>query len=263
MPVMHDCHAYSAFPFARVPVPAWRHVPQPDRRPAAQGQHQPAAGARLLAWPGGSAPGSAAGVLHRRRRCGCAGRNSAGRNLAGRDLAGRDLAGRGGVPGAQRGPWPGGAGGALPGGRAGRNERPGMGRRACRRARRRSWTAPRRRTGCGKRRRGRGRVAGARGWVACRDASHREERRRPGRCDPAIGVYVFVASAGGAVGLLAGGILTQAINWHWIFFVNLPIGIVTAVLALRVVPRSVARSARRPGPGQHAGRPARRSSMGS
>jgi EmrB/QacA subfamily drug resistance transporter len=53
----------------------------------------------------------------------------------------------------------------------------------------------------------------------------------------AIGVYAFVASAGGAVGLLAGGILTQAINWHWIFFVNLPIGIVTAILALRVVPR--------------------------
>src|SRR3954463_14949053 len=37
----------------------------------------------------------------------------------------------------------------------------------------------------------------------------------------AIGVFAFVASAGGAVGLLAGGILTQAINWHWIFFVNL------------------------------------------
>src|SRR3954465_5079007 len=53
----------------------------------------------------------------------------------------------------------------------------------------------------------------------------------------AIGVYAFVASAGGAVGLLAGGILTQAINWHWIFFVNVPIGIVTAVLALRLLPR--------------------------
>src|ERR1700729_2954700 len=53
----------------------------------------------------------------------------------------------------------------------------------------------------------------------------------------AIGVYAFVASAGGAVGLLAGGILTQAINWHCIFFVNLPIGIATAVLALRVVPQ--------------------------
>jgi MFS family permease len=51
----------------------------------------------------------------------------------------------------------------------------------------------------------------------------------------AIGVYAFVASAGGAVGLLAGGVLTQSINWHWIFFINLPIGIVTAVLALRYV----------------------------
>src|SRR4051812_21849233 len=35
----------------------------------------------------------------------------------------------------------------------------------------------------------------------------------------AIGVYAFVASAGGAVGLLAGGVLTQVINWHWIFFI--------------------------------------------
>src|ERR671916_208079 len=37
----------------------------------------------------------------------------------------------------------------------------------------------------------------------------------------AIGVYAFVASAGGSVGLLAGGVLTQSINWHWIFFVNI------------------------------------------
>ena len=51
----------------------------------------------------------------------------------------------------------------------------------------------------------------------------------------AIGVYSFVASAGGSVGLLAGGILTQGINWHWIFFVNIPIGIATAVLALRLL----------------------------
>ena len=41
----------------------------------------------------------------------------------------------------------------------------------------------------------------------------------------AIGVYSFVASAGASIGLLAGGVLTEAINWHWIFFVNLPIGI--------------------------------------
>src|SRR4051812_37271275 len=52
----------------------------------------------------------------------------------------------------------------------------------------------------------------------------------------AIGVYSFVASAGGAVGLLLGGVLTQAISWHWIFFVNLPVGIATAIAALRLLP---------------------------
>ena len=52
----------------------------------------------------------------------------------------------------------------------------------------------------------------------------------------AIGVFAFVASAGGAVGLLAGGVLTQAINWHWIFFVNVPIGVATVLLARRFVP---------------------------
>jgi EmrB/QacA subfamily drug resistance transporter len=52
----------------------------------------------------------------------------------------------------------------------------------------------------------------------------------------AIGVYAFVASAGGAVGLLAGGVLTESINWHWIFFVNLPIGLITAVLVTRLLP---------------------------
>jgi EmrB/QacA subfamily drug resistance transporter len=51
----------------------------------------------------------------------------------------------------------------------------------------------------------------------------------------AIGVFAFVASAGGSIGLLLGGAITQAINWHWIFFVNLPIGILTAVLATRLV----------------------------
>jgi EmrB/QacA subfamily drug resistance transporter len=51
----------------------------------------------------------------------------------------------------------------------------------------------------------------------------------------AIGVYSFVASAGASIGLLAGGVLTQAINWHWIFFVNLPIGVATAVLAVRLL----------------------------
>jgi EmrB/QacA subfamily drug resistance transporter len=53
----------------------------------------------------------------------------------------------------------------------------------------------------------------------------------------AIGVYSFVASAGGSIGLLAGGVLTQAINWHWIFFVNIPIGIATAIAAGRLIPK--------------------------
>ncbi len=51
----------------------------------------------------------------------------------------------------------------------------------------------------------------------------------------AIGVFSFVASAGASIGLLAGGLITQAVSWHWIFFVNLPIGIVIAVLASRLL----------------------------
>ncbi len=51
----------------------------------------------------------------------------------------------------------------------------------------------------------------------------------------AISLYSFVASAGASIGLLAGGVLTEALNWHWIFFVNIPIGIVTGVLALRLL----------------------------
>jgi EmrB/QacA subfamily drug resistance transporter len=52
----------------------------------------------------------------------------------------------------------------------------------------------------------------------------------------AIGVYTFVAVAGGSIGLLVGGVLTQTINWHWIFFVNLPIGVATGLAAVRLVP---------------------------
>jgi EmrB/QacA subfamily drug resistance transporter len=62
---------------------------------------------------------------------------------------------------------------------------------------------------------------------------------RPSEQAKAIGVYSFVAAAGGAIGLLAGGVLTQAINWHWIFFVNVPIGVITAVLASRLLPNDV------------------------
>ena len=52
----------------------------------------------------------------------------------------------------------------------------------------------------------------------------------------AIGVYTFVAVAGGSIGLLLGGVLTETINWHWIFFVNIPIGVATALAAIRLVP---------------------------
>lgn len=59
---------------------------------------------------------------------------------------------------------------------------------------------------------------------------------KPAEQAKAIGVFSFVAAAGAAVGLLAGGVLTQALNWHWIFLVNLPIGIAAFVLAIRLVP---------------------------
>ena len=45
----------------------------------------------------------------------------------------------------------------------------------------------------------------------------------------AMSAYVFVAVGGGSIGLLAGGVLTQALSWHWIFFVNVPVGIATFV----------------------------------
>jgi EmrB/QacA subfamily drug resistance transporter len=46
----------------------------------------------------------------------------------------------------------------------------------------------------------------------------------------AMSVYVFVSVAGGSIGLLAGGLLTEALSWHWVFFVNLPIGVATFAL---------------------------------
>jgi EmrB/QacA subfamily drug resistance transporter len=53
----------------------------------------------------------------------------------------------------------------------------------------------------------------------------------------AIGIYAFIASAGGAIGLLLGGVITESINWHWIFFINVPIGVATVALTSRLVPR--------------------------
>lgn len=51
----------------------------------------------------------------------------------------------------------------------------------------------------------------------------------------AIGVFSFTASAGGSIGLLVGGVITQLINWHWIFLINVPIGTIAFVVATRVL----------------------------
>ncbi len=51
----------------------------------------------------------------------------------------------------------------------------------------------------------------------------------------AMGIYAFVASAGGAIGLLVGGAITQTISWHWIFFVNVPIGVAALVLGVSLI----------------------------
>jgi len=55
----------------------------------------------------------------------------------------------------------------------------------------------------------------------------------------AMSAYVFVAVAGGSMGLLLGGVLTQALSWHWIFFVNLPIGALTVVLGRTLIATDV------------------------
>jgi MFS family permease len=51
----------------------------------------------------------------------------------------------------------------------------------------------------------------------------------------ALGVFSFVASAGGSIGLLAGGVITHAIDWHWIFFINVPIGVAAIALGAALV----------------------------
>jgi EmrB/QacA subfamily drug resistance transporter len=54
----------------------------------------------------------------------------------------------------------------------------------------------------------------------------------------AMGVYASMTVAGVAVGLIAGGLLVSYLNWRWVFFVNVPIGLVVAALATRVLPES-------------------------
>jgi EmrB/QacA subfamily drug resistance transporter len=56
------------------------------------------------------------------------------------------------------------------------------------------------------------------------------EFQRPAERAQAMSVFTLVIAGGGSFGLLAGGLLTQLVNWHWIFFINLPIGVVTFAL---------------------------------
>jgi EmrB/QacA subfamily drug resistance transporter len=61
----------------------------------------------------------------------------------------------------------------------------------------------------------------------------------------AMGIFGFVAAGGGSIGVLLGGILTDVINWHWIFLVNFPIGVLVVLLSLRLLPEAHVPSASR------------------
>ncbi|HEY6056308.1 MAG TPA: DHA2 family efflux MFS transporter permease subunit [Gaiellaceae bacterium] len=52
----------------------------------------------------------------------------------------------------------------------------------------------------------------------------------------AMGVFGFVAAGGGSIGVLLGGILTDSLDWHWVFLVNLPVGVAVVALSLRLLP---------------------------
>src|SRR5207245_1392643 len=52
----------------------------------------------------------------------------------------------------------------------------------------------------------------------------------------AFGIFSFIASAGAAIGFVFGGLITQAASWHWVFFVNVPLGLIVGLLAHRLLP---------------------------
>jgi EmrB/QacA subfamily drug resistance transporter len=60
--------------------------------------------------------------------------------------------------------------------------------------------------------------------------------REPAEQAKAMGIFGFVAAGGGSIGVLLGGILTDFLDWHWIFLVNLPIGVIVVLLSLRLLP---------------------------
>jgi EmrB/QacA subfamily drug resistance transporter len=59
----------------------------------------------------------------------------------------------------------------------------------------------------------------------------------------AMGVYSFVCAGGGSIGAIAGGLLTNLLNWHWIFLVNLPIGVAVYLACLKLVPSAQSQAA--------------------
>ncbi len=61
----------------------------------------------------------------------------------------------------------------------------------------------------------------------------------PAERSRAMSAYIFVAVGGGSIGLLVGGVLTQALNWHWIFFINVPIGLLTFVFGRILIVENV------------------------
>ncbi|MFG1706899.1 DHA2 family efflux MFS transporter permease subunit [Nonomuraea sp. M3C6] len=58
----------------------------------------------------------------------------------------------------------------------------------------------------------------------------------PGERARAIGVFSFTGAAGASIGQVVGGVLTDALSWHWIFFINLPIGLATVAVAIKALP---------------------------
>jgi EmrB/QacA subfamily drug resistance transporter len=66
----------------------------------------------------------------------------------------------------------------------------------------------------------------------------------PGERAKAMGVFGFVSAGGGSIGVLLGGVLTGLLSWHWIFLVNVPIGVAVLIASLRMLPASTTGAAR-------------------
>jgi len=81
-----------------------------------------------------------------------------------------------------------------------------------------------------------------RGWardrLAGRAVDHHDDVRRRRRAHRALGVWGSVAGAGGAAGVLLGGVLTSGLSWRWVLFVNVPIGVICVLLSPRVLQES-------------------------